>query len=325
MIKDYFVHIPPHLFDVLQDISGSTSEDFETVINASRAQLFNFTYPVPTDDKEALEKFIMNRFILRRIGSGNVRKWRQLFKGKMLEIMPFYARLLESEHLTFDPLINNDITTTDDATGTLDTTRDKRTDNDDSYSKNGTNNTDEETTENSETNTTKSGTHSGQYSKSGNESANSTELNRYSDTPQGDSGRIWEVDGQGNPRLTDYYITDVRGITNNGSRNWSESGNDSGTTSETGKVTDEKTGTRDTDVTWTETGGDQRDIVEHEVIDTDTTNTNENVKIGVAGSSKSKLVNEYRETFLRLYTDIAGELEPLFYNLVEVDDIIDFV
>ena len=90
-------------------------------------------------------------------------------------------------------------------------------------------------------------------------------------------------------------------------------------------TTDEKTGTRDTDVTWTEAGSDQRDIIEHEVIDTDTTNTNENVKIGVAGSSKSKLVNEYRETFLRLYTDIAGELEPLFYNLVEVDDIIDFV
>lgn len=265
LIRDYYVKIPPHLFDILQDIGGTTSEDFETVIEAARAGFFNFTYPVPVTDKADFENFVLNRFILRRIGSGNVRKWRQMFKAKLLEIMPYYARLMESEHLTFDPLINNDITTTDDGAGTLDTTRDKTIGTD------------------------------GQYSKGGTENAQNTELNRFSDTPQGDSSRIWEVDAQGHARLTDYYVTDVRGITNNGSRSWDESGTDS------------------------------RDTAEHEVIDTDTTNTNENYKIGVAGSSKSKLVNEYRETFLRIYTAIAEELEPLFYNLVEIDDILDFV
>lgn len=265
MIKDYFVKIPPHLSDVLSELGNTTSEDFDVIIAAGRAQLFNFSYTVPPEDKEALETFICNRFILRRIGSGNLKKWRQLFKWKILEIMPYYGKLLESEHLNFDPLINNDITTTDDGAGTLDTTRDKTI-----------------------------GTE-GQYSKNGSENAQNTELNRYSDTPQGDSSRIWEVDPQGHAVLTDYYVTDVRGITDNGSRSWSESGTDS------------------------------RDTAEHEVIDTDTTNTNENYKIGVAGSSKSKLVNEYRETFLRIYTNIAEELEPLFYNLVEVDDLIDFV
>ena len=305
MYKDYFVKIPPHLFDVLQDISGSTSEDFDTVINAARTILFNFTYRVPTSDKQALEEFILNRFILRRIGSGNVKKWRQMFKSKMLEIMPYYGALLETEHIEYDPLINNDITTTDDGAGTLDSVRDKRTDNDYSYTKDGSNTHDRED----------DGTHSGQYSKSGTESANNTEINRYSDTPQGDSSRIWEVDAQGNPRLTDYYVTDVRGITNNGSRSWSESGSDSGATHN--ETTESGT--------YEESGNDNRDIVEHETIDTDTTTTNENYKIGVSGSSKSKLVNEYRETFLRIYSDIAGELEPLFYNLVEVDDILDFV
>lgn len=265
MIKDYFVNIPPHLSDVLSELGHTTSEDFDTIIAAGRTALFNFSYTVPTEDKEALETFICNRFILRRIGSGNVKKWRQLFKWKILEIMPYYGKLLESEHLEYDPLINNDIETTDNGSGTLDTTRDKRTDNDDTYN------------------------------KAGSENANNTELNRYSDTPQGDSSRIWEVDAQGHAVLTDYYVTDVRGITNNGSRSWAEN------------------------------GSDNRDIVEHETIDTDTTNTNDNVKIGVSGSSKSKLVNEYRETFLRIYTNIAEELEPLFYNLVEVDDLIDFV
>lgn len=305
MIRDYYVPIPPHLFEVLQDISGSTSEDFDTVIAAARSYLFNFTYPVPSSDKQALEEFIMNRFILRRIGSGNVRKWRQMFKSKMLEIMPYYGRLLESEHLSFDPLINNDITTTDDAADTLDTTRDKRTDNDYTYEKEGVTHNEHET----------DGTHADQYSKSGTESGNETELNRYMDTPQGNSSRVWETDGQGNIRLSDYYITDVRGITKNASRNWSESGSDSGTTHEEGT----------NDGTYSEEGNDSRDIVEHETIDTDTTHTNENYRLGVAGVSKSNLLSEFRETFLRIYTDISGELEPLFYNLVEVDDILDFV
>lgn len=385
MIRDYYVPIPPHLFDVLQDISGSTSEDFDVVIAAARSYLFNFTYPVPSSDKQALEEFIMNRFILRRIGSGNVRKWRQMFKSKMVEIMPYYGRLLESEHLSFDPLINNDITTTDDAADTLDTTRDKRTDNDDTYSKSGTTHGEHETDgtheneyEKSGTNskttdkdgttsgqysksgttskeTENDGTKSGQYSKSGTESGNETELNRYMDTPQGDSSRVWETDGQGNIRLSDYYITDVRGITKNASRNWSESGTNSetthaegsenGTSSETG--TESGTSTEDiqedgtwteegadsgstheegtNDGTWSETGTDNRDIVEHETIDTDTTHTNENYRLGVAGVSKSNLLSEFRETFLRIYTDISEELEPLFYNLVEIDDILDFV
>ena len=285
MIKDYYVKIPPHLSDVLSELGNTTSEDFDTIIAAGRAALFNFSYTVPVADKEALETFICNRFTLRRIGSGNVKKWRQLFKWKILEIMPYYGKLLESEHLEFDPLINNDIETQDAGTGTLGTVRDKTTDNDDAWNK--------------------SGNHSSQYAKSGSENAQNTELNRYSDTPQGDSSRIWETDAQGNVRLTDYYVTDVRGIMNNGSRSWTEAGNDSGTTAESGT--------------------DSRDITEHETIATNTADTHDNKKLGVSGNSKSNLLNEYRETFLRIYTNIAEELEPLFYNLVEVDDLIDFV
>lgn len=266
MIKDYFVHIPPHLSDVLADLSGlSTDAEFSELIEAGRPLLFDFDYPVPKQDKEYLENYILNNYITRRIGSGNTKKWRQYLKAKMLEIMPYYSDLLKSTHLEYDPLINHDITTTDDGSGTLDSTTDKRTDNDDSYN------------------------------KSGNETAHNTNLNRFSDTPQGDSSRVWETDAQGHARLSDYYITDVRGITDDATRNWSEN------------------------------GSDQRDIVEHGTVDQDTTHENTNYKLGVSGSSKSKLVNEWRETFLRIYSDITAELDPLFYNLVEVDDLIDFV
>lgn len=366
MIKDYFVNVPPHLSDVLAEL-GNVSEDadFDVIINAGRPQLFNFSYPVSAADKQPLEEYICNYYITRRIGSGNLKKWRQNLKGKMLEIMPYYKQLLDSEKLEFEPLQNNDITTTDDATGTLDQTNDKRTDNDDTYSKSGeesgkytkdvtnTDNSTTNTTENGSSthdatvtdNGTKSTTESGQYSKTGSETTNNTEVNRYSDTPQGDSSRIWEIDAQGHPSLTNIFLTDIRGITNNGSRNYTESGTDSKTGSETTgntQVTDEegtdtKTGSvtfqdravSDEDGTnsreWSENGTDNRDIVEHETIDQDTTHSNTNVHIGVSNQSKSSLLTEYRETFLRIYGMIAEELEPLFYNLVEVDDLIDFV
>ena len=369
MIKDYYVPIPPHLFDILKELAeettGIVSDDFDVVIENGTPALFNFSYPISGRDKADFETYFANRFLLRRIGSGNFKKWKQMLRGKLLEIMPYYKQLLDSEHITFDPLINNDITTTDDATGTLDTTRDKRTDNDYAYTKSGETHNEHDnsgthsneyekdgttTTDISKSGTgTKdvetSGTHSNQYSKSGTESGNTKELNRYLDTPQGDSSRVWETDAQGNVVLSDYYITDVRGITTNANRSWSESGSDSGSTTgtsdedttffettdddgtyhEEGSDSGSTTDTGESDGTYSETGSDQRDIVEHEVIDTDTTNTNENYKLGVSGISKSKLLSEYRETFLRIYNDIVAELEPLFYNLVEVDDLLDFV
>ena len=254
MIKDYNVNIPPHLSDVLADLSGlSTDAEFDTLITAGRPLLFNFDYPVSTADKQALEEFILNYYITRRIGSGNVKKWRQYLKAKMLEIMPYYKQLLDSEKISFEPIMNNDLTTTDNGGGTLDETRDGRRDDDETHAR------------------------------------NLTELNRYLDTPQGNSSRVWERDAQGNLNLSDYYITDVRGITDS------------------------------------ENGSSNRDIVDHETRDQDTTHENTNVKQGVSGSSKSNLLNEYRETFLRIYGMIAEELQPLFYNLVEIDDILDYV
>lgn len=254
MIRDYWVHIPPHLSDVLADLGGvSADAEFSEIIAAGRERLFNFSYYIPAEVKEDFENFILNYYITRRIGSGNRKKWLQYFKGKILEIMPFYGRLLESELKEFEPLINHDITTTDNGGGTLDETRDNRRDDDGSYNR------------------------------------NFTELNRYLDTPQGNSSRVWERDAQGNLTLSDYYITDVRGITD------------------------------------TENGSDSRDIVDHGTTDQETTHENTNYKLGVSGQSKSRLLNEWRDTFLRIYTDVARELEPLFYNLVEVDDILDYV
>lgn len=245
MIRSYYVNIPPHLSDVMADLGNvSESADFDTIISAGRTALFNFSYPIPSQDKVNFETWFCNHFIMRRIGSGNVKKWRQMFKAKLLDIMPYYKDLLDSTHLEFDPLINQDLGTTDTGSATSDTTRDR------TYNENG----------------------------------SRTEINRYSDTPQGDSSRIWEVDAEGHPVLTDIYLTDIRGITESYSR----------------------------------TGG------EHEVTDNDQTHNNAGTRLGLSGVGRSQLLKEYRETFLRIFQMIAEEMNEVFYNLVEIDDILDY-
>lgn len=296
MIKDYHVNIPPTLAEVLADIGGKDpAVDFDEIVNAAFASFFSFYTPKRISGTLAadLEKFILNYFIMRRVGSGNVRKWRQIFRNRWAAIIPYYERLLETEEneksYFENPMVNVDIHRGEVGAGT----RDTDTDRDRTANANGTHNTDETATK----------THSGNFS----ESSSSNEVNRFSDTPQGDSSDIWEVDGQGHVSLTDIYLTDIRGITDSGTRNGSDGSTDTTVT--------------DRDETTTDTATEAETIA----VDEKTTHTTDNDDLGYTGSSPSKLMEEYRETFLRLYEDIARELEPCFYNLVEVDDLIDFV
>ena len=109
-------------------------------------------------------------------------------------------------------------------------------------------------------------------SNKGSANENSSETNRYLDTPQGNASHIWEINAQGQPVLNDTYLTDVRGITNSSSR-------------------------------------------------TDKGSFNEK-KTGYDGKSPSELLQEYRDTFLKTYTDIVTDLDEVFFNMVELDDFV---
>lgn len=296
MIKDYHVNIPPTLAEVLADIGGKDpGADFDEIVNAAFSSFFSFYTPKRISGTLAadLEKFILNYFIMRRVGSGNVRKWRQMFRNRWSAIIPYYERLLETEEneksYFADPMLNVDIHRGEVGSGTRDTDTDRKR----TGTANGTHTTDETATK----------THSGNFS----ENSSSNEVNRFSDTPQGDSSDIWETDGHGHVSLTDIYLTDIRGITDSGNRTGTDGSTDTTVTDRDEATTDRTT--------------------EDETIkvDEDTTHKTDNDDLGYTGSSPSKLMEEYRETFLRLYEDIARELEPCFYNLVEVEDLIDFV
>lgn len=260
MIKDYNVNIPPLFSEVLANIGNvSPSADFDDIIAAARASFFSFYTPkkITATQAEDLEKFILNYYVMRRVGSGNVKKFKQIFKNKWYSVIDYYERLIdtqENETNYFEnPILNANYTNSVDGSGTVDTTEN--------------------------------------HSNSNSDSGSTTEIDRYSDTPQGDSSQIWETytDAQGHThvRLTDLYLTDIRGITTNYSRTGSDSGD--------------------------------------KTIDTDTTKKETADKVGFDGVSPAELLQKYRETFLRIYEDFAAEFESCFYNLVEVDDLINYV
>ena len=304
MIKGYFVHIPPLFSDVLADVGNvSKDSDFDDIVEASYSSWFNFWTPVYITSAFAtiLEKFILSYYIMRRIGSGNVKKFRQLFKNKWREIMPYYERILETiekENNYFEnPILTADIHKEEDVTGTLDETQDT------------THNADTDFT--TDRNLVHEGSDTKSHDETWSENGNSVEINRYLDTPQSNANRVWETDGQGHLKLSDYYLTDIRGITNEyskqGAVNWDEAG--------TNEHTDDTKGHDVTDLD--ETG--------QKVTDQDTTRLTKTDKKGYDGYSPADLLMRYRDTFTRTFEDIAVEFEEIFYNLVEVDDLIDYV
>lgn len=304
MIKGYHVQIPPTLAEILADIGNvSADDDFDDIVNSAVTPFFAFYTPEKLTSAQALklEKFILNFFIMRRISSGNVKKWKQIFRNRWNQIIPFYERLIETQENERDYVSNpiRNIDTQGEETGTgsknADTDRDRTTTL--QHEGEGAHNTDENETKN----------HTGSFS----ETSSSTEINRYSDTPQGDSSDIWEVDGQGNPSLTNIYLTDIRGITEN--------------TNRTGSDTSTDTTVLDRDETTTDSytdNGTENETTDYNEVTGHTTNSTDS---GFSGVSPSRLLEEYRETFKRIYDDLCADLEPCFYGMVEVDDLIDFV
>lgn len=195
MTKYCYFDIPATLEEVLQDIGGTTSDDYDEIVNASYSAFFSFYTPVKLTTAMAtdLEKFILHYFILRRIGCNNVQKWKQMFRNKWCAIIPYYERLLETQdnesHYFTDPIKNS---------GTY-----------------------------------KEGATAKDVTSSGSASGSSNEINRYLDTPQGDASRVWSVDSQGHIVLNDTYLTDIRAINDNNSSTRSDTGEELGTYNET--------------------------------------------------------------------------------------------
>lgn len=151
------------------------ASNVENIIEKSRGKIFDFYYPIfDSDYKRVLESKILKHYYTREIGLETVGLWKLKLNTKLNEIMPYYNQLYKSELLEFNPFFDVDLTRTH--------------------------------------NTVNNGSSSGNSKIANSTSNNSSEqhsvtnLNKFSDTPQGSLERVKSGD----------YLTNVTENIDNG-------------------------------------------------------------------------------------------------------------
>lgn len=257
------------------------------VIEKSREKIFDFAYPIFDETyKGVLETKILKHFYTREIGEETVSLWKLRLDTRLNEIMPYYNQLYKSALLEFNPLYDVDISRTHTGTYTGDKnsvgTNTETSGINEKYSDNG--------------NTERSSTGNNNGSVTNTSTNNTSHLDKYSDTPQGSVDNI----------TSGTYLTNARQITDDESANAnSVSSNDmSLNENETRKNSreSEKNASRNVNDEKKESLKNTEEYLE-------------TVKGKQGVQSYSKLLQEYRETFLNIDMLVINNLEDLFIQL----------
>lgn len=293
----------------LENSSGADNVD-EVIAGAwnkiftSKAPFFDESY------RSVLCQKILKHYYLREICCETVGIWKLWMNERLETIMPYYNQLYESELIKFEPL--NDVNLTRKHDRTVDGTEERNGETSDTA--NGT----REITNNGTKNTTNNGTRevtgtndtkeTGTSDTTTSAESNETKRDLYSDTPQG------AITGLENEN----YLTNARkitdNVTNSGSedtvttRNIDNDYTENDTTNNTENTTTNNTENMTTNDTKTGT---------NKV--TGTSNTTEDyleTLIGKQGSGTySKMLMEFRDTFLNIDMMVIDEFKDLFFGL----------
>ena len=273
-------------------------------IFTSKAPFFDESY------RSVLCQKILKHYYLREICCETVGIWKLWMNERLETIMPYYNQLYKSELIEFEPL--NDVNLTRKQERTIAGTEERNGETND------TNKSTREITNNGTKNTTNSGTReitgtndteeTGTSNTSSNAESDETKRDLYSDTPQG------SITGLENEN----YLTNARKITDNVTSNGSEDTDttrnvdnnytENGTTSNT-----ENTATNNTEnMTSNDTKTGTNKV-------TGTSNTTEDYiesLIGKqGGETYSKMLIEFRDTFLNIDMMVIDEFKDLFFGL----------
>lgn len=277
------------------------------ILKQAAPNVFNFDWPIFDEAyRLPLEIKILKHFYTREIGLETVGLWKLKLDTKLNEIMPYYNQLYKSELLEFNPLYDVDITR--DHMG--ENTGNHKTDGGFSDTANVSNTAEVDDTTNftGKVNGTDESTTQGTNNQTNNnvKTVTGKNTNRYSDTPQGAL-----TDLEANTYLTNATIVDDNNsTTDNGTlENTSNvSYNDSSETSTENDTVKRVESNSKSDTTRSGTNYNYSDI-------TDTTKYLEHVTGKQGTASYSRMLQEYRETFLNIDMLVIGELEPLFMQL----------
>lgn len=260
--------------------------DIETIITAAAPQIFNFSFPIFDETyRLVLEKKILRHYYMREIGEETVGLWQLRLNTRLNEIMPYYNKLYSSELLTFNPLQDTDYTKSGDRSGESNEGKSEEGEN--------------------RTTTTMTGTvrDVGEGSNTQHETGTDNDVRKndhwdyYSDTPQGTVSNL--------ANLT--YLTNARHITDDGAgstrtKNLTTTNETETDTTRTYNTTNVTAGTNSLE------GTKQASTTEEYA---------ERVLGKMPGKSYSKLLQEFRDTFLNIDLMVINDLSDLFFGLWE--------
>lgn len=259
--------------------NSSGADNVDEVIAGAWNKIFTSKAPFFDENyRSVLCQKILKHYYLREICCETVGVWKLWMNERLETIMPYYNQLYNSELIKFNPLYDVDITRKHDRT--VDGTEERNGETTDTA--NGTREV-TGTNDTKETGTSKTTT-----------SAKSDENKRdlYSDTPQG------AITGLENEN----YLTNARKITDG----VTSSGNEGTNT------------TRDTDNDYTENETTNNTKNGTNTV-TGTSNTTEDyleTLVGKQGSGTySKMLMEFRDTFLNIDMLVIDEFKDLFFGL----------
>lgn len=316
---------------ICEEAAGLTSSvgylGVNDVINAALPKVFNFDFPIFDETyRPILEKKILKHYYTREIGLETVGLWKLFLDTKLNEIMPYYNQLYKSELISFNPLYDVDLTRDHQLkrledikeTGTQESDTNRNGTLDTTTNKTGTTHDTSLTTDHGTANQDISNqkTVHGTNGDTTDVTTTVSHVDKFSDTPQG------ALDGLKN----DTYMSEARIVDDTNTSKTIVSGNDDINENNTGNTTTETDATSDTTsdgrTTQKETVNTTNTDKENRVA-TQNTNKNlnsiddyiEHVTGKTSGVSYSKLLNEFRETFLNIDMLIINDLSDLFMNL----------
>ena len=298
------------------------------IITDAIPKIFDFDFPIFDETyRSVLERKILKHYYTREICAETVGLWKHYLDMRLNEIMPYYNKLYESELLAFNPFYDVDLTKDHTAEGKSDTEHERN----DNETNTATRTDNLSTARNSErtddltrtdaftrTDNLKSTSQdSGTQGESGSDVNKNDHWDMYSDTPQ---GAITNVRNESYLTNARHIIDDGSGSTHSNTTTFGKKVvvDDTGTQQNGG--TSKNTGTQNIEETETNTGTQKNDgskTLKSEF----TTGVNtteeylEHVKGKTPGASYSKLLSEYRETFLNIDMMIIDDLSDLFFGL----------
>lgn len=263
------------------------SSDFagiQEVLDKSRDKVFDFDFPIFDENyRSVLEDKILKHYYTREIGAETIGLWKLWLDRRLNEIMPYYNQLYASELIKFNPMYDVDLTTTHKKS-------DDRNDNiTESELKVGNRKTDvtshEENTSHSES----------EGDTNTDDKTKNDHWEMFSDTPSG------ALDGVRDEKYltTALHTTDDKEGSNVHSVNNSTSD---------GVNTGDSSANSDTD--YTEDFNRNRQVGIKNIQD-----YAQHVVGKTAGKSYSKMLTEFRETFLNIDVQIIDKLSDLFMTL----------